>query len=109
MRRIRTQPLTRTSSSAISVPSTIVRPTFAAVKTTVRSSVCQKTRSCSTSVKFVQADGVALVRDQLGEPVLLEREPDEAVERVPEDRREDDDHREDQEVRDAIRGRRASR
>ena len=40
--------LTRTSSSAISMPSTIVKQTFAAVKTTVRSSVCQKTGSCRT-------------------------------------------------------------
>ena len=47
---------TRTSSSAISVPSTIVRPTFATVKTTVRRSVCQKIGSWRTSAEVVQAD-----------------------------------------------------
>ena len=41
---MRTQGLIRTSRSAISVPSTIVRPTFATVKTTVRTTVSQKTR-----------------------------------------------------------------
>src|SRR5205823_3454675 len=45
-------------------------------------------------------DADALVRDQLREPVLLEREPEELVERVPEDRRKHGEHREDQEVRD---------
>ena len=52
VRSSRTQVETRTSSSAISVPSTIVRPTFTAVKTTVRSSVCQKTASWRTLRKL---------------------------------------------------------
>jgi len=38
--------LIRTSRRAISVPSQIVRPTFAIVKTTVRTTVSQKTESC---------------------------------------------------------------
>ena len=42
---MRTTLLTRTSSSAMNVPATIVRTTFATVKTTVRTSVCQKTGS----------------------------------------------------------------
>ena len=37
--------LMRTSRSAISVPKTIVRPTLTTVKTTVRTSVSQKTGS----------------------------------------------------------------
>ena len=48
MRRTRTAVLTRTSSSAISSPSTIVSVTFAIVKTTVRRSVCQKIESRRT-------------------------------------------------------------
>ena len=52
--RIRTQPETRTSSSANSVPSPIVRLTHAAVKATVRSSVCQKIPSLRTLVKFAK-------------------------------------------------------
>ena len=48
----RTNDPTRTRSSAISVPSTIVSPTLATVKTIVRRSVSQKTRSCSTELKL---------------------------------------------------------
>ena len=48
--RIRTGELTRTSRSAISVPSTIVRPTLATVKTTVRRSVSQKSGSWRTEL-----------------------------------------------------------
>ncbi len=44
----RTQPDTLTSRSAMSVPSTIVRPTFATVNTTVRSRTSQNTSSRST-------------------------------------------------------------
>ena len=45
VRTIRTAVPTRVNSSATSRPSTIVSATFTAVKTTVRSSVCQKTWS----------------------------------------------------------------
>ena len=48
VRMIRTQVETRTRRSAISEPSTIVSMTFAIVKITVRSSVCQKTVSPRT-------------------------------------------------------------
>ena len=52
MSRSRTQVETLTSSSAISVPTTTVSPTFAIVKTTVRSSVLQKTGSERTLLKL---------------------------------------------------------
>ncbi len=52
VRRMRTAVQRRLRSSAISVPPTIVRLTFAAVKTTVRSSVCQKIWSWRTLRKF---------------------------------------------------------
>ena len=52
VRRIRTAVQRRLSSNAIRVPPTIVRPTLTAVKTTVRSRVCQKTWSCRTLLKF---------------------------------------------------------
>ena len=96
---IRTQVLTRTSSSPSRTPITIVRPTFAIVKTIVRSSVCQKTWSCSTSPKLCEPDVLPLVLHELEEPVLLEREATEAVDRIAEDRHHRDDHREDQQVR----------
>ena len=48
LRRTRTQVETRTRSSASSVPSTIVKPTHAAVKSTVRRSVSQKISSRRT-------------------------------------------------------------
>ena len=47
----------------------------------------------------VEADPDALALDQLGKPVLLERERGELVQRVAEDRGDHDDHREDQQVR----------
>ena len=46
--RIRTAVPMRRSRSARSVPTTIVRPTFATVNTTVRTSVSQKTESWRT-------------------------------------------------------------
>jgi len=52
VRRMRTAVQSRLSSSAISVPPTIVRLTQTAVKTTVRSSVCQKIWSWRTLLKF---------------------------------------------------------
>ena len=52
VRRIRIAVQRRVSSSAMSVPPTIVRPTFTAVKTTVRSSVCQKIWSWRTLRKL---------------------------------------------------------
>ena len=52
MRAIRIAELTRTSRSAISVPKSIVRPTLAIVKTTVRFSVSQKTWSWRTELKL---------------------------------------------------------
>ena len=78
--------LTRTSSSASSVPSTIVRPTLATVKTTVRSERVPEDRVLQHRREVVEADPLALALDQLGEPVALERERDELVERVAEDR-----------------------
>jgi hypothetical protein len=48
----------------------------------------------------VQADPLALVADQLEEPVPLEGEPDELVDRVAEDQADDRDDRCDQAVRD---------
>ena len=68
--RTRTTVPTRTSSSAISVPSTIVSPTFAIVKMIVRSSVSQKTLSCRTELKLSSPIHFALALDQLGEAVL---------------------------------------
>ena len=47
----------------------------------------------------VEADPDALSLDQLCEPVLLERERRELVQRVSKDPGDHDDHREDQEVR----------
>ena len=47
-----------------------------------------------------EPDADALVPDQLEQAVLLEREPDEEVERVPEDQPDRDDDRRDQRVRD---------
>ena len=88
MSSTRTQALTRTSSSAISMPSTIVSATFAAVKTTVRSErVPEDCRRAGPSGSCRSPMPTALVADQLEQPVLLEREPDEPVERVAEDRR----------------------
>ena len=92
----------------MSVPSTIVRPTFAAVKITVRSSVPPEDLVLQHGRVVVEADPDALALDQLGQPVLLERERDELVERVAEDRRDHDDDRQDQQVRNrrrAARGR----
>ena len=48
-----------------------------------------------------EPDADALVADQLEQAVPLQREPDEVVERVPEDQRDRDDDRRDQRVRDA--------
>ena len=95
----RTQVETRTSSSAISVPTTIVSPTFTTVKTTVRNSVCQKTGSLRTLLKLASPMYDAVVRDQLEQPVLLERELDQVDDRVAEDRPEHEDVGSKQQVR----------
>ena len=50
VRSTRTIGPTRTSSSAMSVPIPIVRPTLTIVKTIVRTSVCQKTGSWRTEL-----------------------------------------------------------
>jgi hypothetical protein len=47
----------------------------------------------------VQADGNPVVLQQLEQPVLLEREPDEVVDRIAEDRPDDEDDRREQEIR----------
>ena len=47
----------------------------------------------------VEPDPLPLALDQLGEPVPLERQRDELVERVAEDRPDRDDHGQDEEVR----------
>jgi hypothetical protein len=51
------------------------------------------------AAEVVQADVDALVLDQLEQAVALEREPDEAVDGIAEDRPEDGDDREDEDVR----------
>jgi len=47
----------------------------------------------------VQTDVDAVVLNELEQPVALERQADEVVDRVPDDRAEDGDDREDQPVR----------
>src|SRR5205085_4435513 len=48
--------------------------------------------------EVVQADPLTLVPDQLEEAVMLEREPDEEVERVGEDRADHGDRRREEQV-----------
>ena len=50
--------------------------------------------------EVVQPDPLALVGDQLEEPVVLEREPAEEVDRVAEDRDDHDHGGQDQRIRD---------
>ncbi len=52
--RVFTQPETRWSSRAISMPRTIVKTTAPAVKPTVRSTTCQKSPSPSTLEKLAK-------------------------------------------------------
>jgi hypothetical protein len=56
------------------------------------------------AAEVVEADVLAVVLDELEQPVLLERELDEVVDRVAEDRREDEDDRQKKEVRDRPAG-----
>ena len=63
--------LTRTSSSASSMPITIVITTLTVVKTIVRTSVCQKTGSLQDGAVVREPDVDAVVPDQLEEAVAL--------------------------------------
>jgi hypothetical protein len=56
------------------------------------------------AAEVVEPDVLAGVLDELEEPVLLERELDEVVDRVAEDRRENEDDRQKKEVRDRPAG-----
>ena len=89
---------TRTSSSASSVPSTIVRPTFDDREDGRPQQRVPEDRVVQDRAVVGEADRLALVLDQLEQPVLLEREPDEAVDRVAEHRADRHEHREDQPV-----------
>ena len=99
VRATRTIGLICTSSSAISVPRTMVKPTVAAVNTTVRSERVPEDVRVEDEREVVETDPLALALDQLEEAVLLERELDEVVERIGEDRPDDDDCRQQQPVR----------
>ena len=94
------------SRNAISVPSTSVRPTFTAVKSTERRTTRQNSPSREDRGEVLEADPLALVGDQLEEAVVLEREPDEEVDRVAEDR-DDHDHAPARSARTGPRPRRA--
>ena len=109
VRRSRTHVETRTSSSAISVPSPTVSPTFAIVKTTVRSSVFQKTGSERTLLKFASPMYEPWPWISSNSPYLLERELDEVEDRVAENRPEHEDDRCEQQVRDGAAGQAAAR
>ena len=97
------------SRSAISVPSTSVRTTLTAVKSTERRTTRQNSPSPRIAVKLSSPTDAALVGDQLRQAVVLEREPDEEVERVAEDRDDHDHRRRDQRVRHRPPGERAPR
>jgi adenylate kinase len=54
--------------------------------------------------EVVEPDVLAVVLNELEQAVLLEREPDEVVDRVPEDRRQDEDDGQNEEVRNRPAG-----
>jgi len=54
--------------------------------------------------EVVEPDVLALLVNELEQPVFLERELDEEVDRVAEDRRQDEDDRQNEEVRDRPAG-----
>jgi hypothetical protein len=56
------------------------------------------------AAEVVEPDVLAVVLDELEQPVLLERELDQVVDRVAEDRREDEDDRQKKEVRNRSAG-----
>ena len=79
---------TRTSRSAISVPSTDRQPDVGDREDDRAHERVPEDRVVQDGAVVVEPDPVALALDQLGQAVLLERERDELVERVAEDRRD---------------------
>jgi len=93
---MRTQPLTRTSRSAISVPPTIVRPTLHDREDHRPEDCVPEDLVVQDGGEVLEPDPLALVPNQLEQRVVLEREPDEAVDRIAKDRRERRNDGEDQ-------------
>ena len=89
----RTAALTRTSSSAISIPSTDRQRDVRDREDDGAQQRVPEDRVVQDRAVVREPDGDALVADQLEEAVALGRELDEPVERIAEDHRDRDDHR----------------
>ena len=89
----RTQVETRTSSSAISIPSPIVSPTLTSREEDRADQRVPEDRVAEDAREVRQPDVDAVVLDQLEQPVLLERELDQVDDRVAEYRPDRQQHR----------------
>ena len=74
----------RFSSSAIAIPNTMVRATFTRQNTTVRRSTAQNSASSRIARKFVEPDPVGGCAELLLQAELLQRQGDQADDRVAE-------------------------